>query len=584
MKPRIVRDFLIGLPARYPLRTAASAVFFIATAAWMWKAATWQDTFSIEDRFQPGDRIQSYMERGEGEPLPSGELGVAGGEKARRRYIVNRRADQRLFLRIKKSPSPMINFAAVLVYLNAEVPLDPALLDGRPIDITQDTAPGKMRIELRMENRDSPGGPPIPALESFSIERWAPKAPIRWGGFLFFAAGATYFWFVVLIIVVPSIWARCSLDRAGLTDRRRILWMLGAAVVLGGCIWLWAHPVWKAKKDYDDRTAISNGALLLDFGYQSGQMYFRSRVRPAFPAIIQPLLVAAPHRFDSYWLNPSDNFTRDWFIYDQDNWSFGLFEYPFLCFAAMSLALVMAGLLYSIYRKVDASLLAAGLASVLCLIFFRRSLAIPITQTVNLLVNVLAVWAFLHWGQRGSIFQKFFAGTILGFAFIEKETATTTALSLALFLFMDGPPKEAARRFAASTPYWLGVTLWPVYYFGFVSAGGFPEILSNFSDHLRQQEINHFESLTPAGGLRDMWAVFSFGLPIALLGFALSAIRGFRERSDRLFLAWTIGCLPVFTLPYIFPRFLQFYIPSMAFWATTVAVEAGNVISRSRGR
>lgn len=568
--------------AAHPFRSGGAVLLLAITAAWMVSAARWQDTFVIEDSFLPSDRIRAYMDAGDGVPTEGGGLAMEAGSEGVRRYFLHRRKDHRLFIRIAAAPQPNAGVEAVLVYRSEEIKIPAAGYDGRPIDLTPLTNEGKNVLELRLFNRAPEGSPPAKVLDAFAIERWAPEPTMHWGAFLFFAALAGYFWFVVAIGFVPSVVKQLAGERGSLECTRRNAWMMGALVVLGAFALVTTHPSWDERKDYDDRAAISNGALLLDTGYDPAQMYFRSRVRPAFPAIIQPLLVLSPHRFDSYWLNPSDNFARDWFIYDQDNWSYGLFTYPLLSFMSMGFALLTIAGFYSIYRRAEVSLLTSGVATALAAVFLYRALAIPITQVVNLFSNVLAVWAFLAWGMERNYARTFFAGTVLGFAFLEKETASTTAICIGLFLLMESPVREAPRRVVGSLPFWVGAAVWPLVYFGFVSDGGFAEIFENFSDHLRQQEINQFESLTLASGIRDLWVVFSVGLPLGIAGLVYSSARRLPSKADRLFLAWAIGCLPVFTLPYIFPRFLQFFIPAFAFWTALMATKFFHLWPRSR--
>ena len=59
---------------------------------------------------------------------------------------------------------------------------------------------------------------------------------------------------------------------------------------------------------------------------------------------------------------------------------------------------------------------------------------------------------------------------------------------------------------------------------------------------------------------------------------------GLRAPGEKLALCWTLGCLPVFTLPYIFPRFLQYLIPAMAFWVAMTAANAFKGLAYIRQR
>lgn len=564
---------------RHPIRTALGGVILCLFAYLTALALNWKDEFVIEDTFSKSDRIRNFMEKGDGVLMEDGRLGVAGGETAERRYLISRTTNQSLNLRIRRAANPIIDVAAFIVFEKQNTALDPVMFDGRPIDITLLTHHALSRIEIRMTSRAPGGSPPEPALESFSIERVGKPVPRDWPSFIFFWSVALFFWGTLALAVVPAIFERALGDRGNLAPDRRVFWALSILAMLLSFAWLTSNPAWKAKKDYDDRSAISNGATLLDFGYQPSMLYFRSRVRPAFPAIVQPILTLRPHRLSEYWLNPSDFKARVWFIHDQDNWSFGTSTYPILSFTSLGVALVMLGLAYALYREAGVSGSAALVATLLFAIFYRRALAIPITQTLNLFVNLVAVWAWLRWGSRDAFFVRCFAGLFLGLAIIEKETAGTTAAAIGLFILVDGPIRSIPSRLLASLPFWLGAAVLPVWYFGGVSEGGFGELFSNFDQHLSQQELNQFEPLSLASGVRDLWTVFSAGLPLALLAIAAGAVGRFRSRAEKLFLCWAIGCLPVFSLPYIFPRFLQFFIPAFAFWIATLADRSRRVLA-----
>lgn len=554
-------------------RTVGALCLIVVLGGLAWRSTRMADSLELVDTFDQRSRMPTFMQPPVGGQAVAGGLALRGGETAVRRYRITRAADHRSFIRVKKGDDPRIEAELMLLLGAFEVAsvIDGKGFDGRPIDVTSLTEPGSNWIELRLSNRAPPGTPPLLALESFAIERRGERHPTAGLPFAFYWGACVFFWVGLAAFIIPGVASEIRTDWSGSAIERGRL--IAALLILVGCVaWLCLLPEWRSKKDYDDRTAISNGATLIESGYDPSALYFRSRVRPGFLSMSLPLLVLSPHRFYELWFNPSDFHLREWLIYDEDNGSFGLAIYPTLSLAALASALAMICLLYAIYRRLDISPLTAFLAAALFSLYFGRSLAIAVTQTTNLLVNLAAVWAFLAWGRGGSAGPKFAAGLFMGFAFIVKETALTTALCLILFLLSSGPLSLLGARLRASIPFWIGAAFWPLLFFGFVSEGGFAELFANFDEHLRQQELNQFESLTVASGLKDLWSVFSVGLPIAILGLAVSARKKFASPGARFLICWTIGCLPVFTLPYIFPRFLQYMIPSFSIW-TVIGLE-----------
>ena len=68
-------------------------------------------------------------------------------------------------------------------------------------------------------------------------------------------------------------------------------------------------------------------------------------------------------------------------------------------------------------------------------------------------------------------------------------------------------------------------------------------------------------------------------LSIALVagGLVLAARQFGASRAYRFLICWSVCCLPVFALPYMFPRFLQYFFPSFAVW--TVIAAQGAIVA-----
>jgi hypothetical protein len=550
------------------LRVAGTLIVLAAFAGWGWRATRWNDELRLVDTFGPAAPIRSFMQRADGLPDPQGGLAVAGGELAVRQYSLTRAPHHRLIVRIDALPVKSARVGAWIIAGGETIPLDSTQFDGRPINLSELAPPGNVDVELWIENTSEAGSPPRRMLRHFIVERRGDEQRTHFPTLLFYGAVGVYFWLVVFAFAIPAAVEQFAEDRPKVATRGRAPPLAALLLLLAAFAALLALPEWRIKKDYDDRAAIGNAAALVDSGFDQSGVYFRSRVRPAFLGIAQPFVAAFPHRLSGHWLNPSDNYRQQWLIYDQQGESFGLFTYPALSFASQGLALLMLLGVYGIYRRLGVTPLLAWLATMLAIAYYGRSLTIAITQTLNLCINVLVVWHYLRGGTEARPLYRITTGVMLGFAFLVKETAATTILTLALFTLMDGPVREVGLRVFRSLPMWAGMTLWPLMYFGGIAEEGFGEILSNFGNHLQQEDLNLFEPLTWSTGLRDMVVVFSaVGLGAVAIGLAVGASGRMRSRADRFMLAWAIGSLPVFLLPYIFPRFLKYFIPSFAYWS-----------------
>jgi hypothetical protein len=560
------------LRAIFVLRLAGTLIVCVAFAFWGWRALRWSGEMTLADTFEPTAPIRSFMQRDEGITDGKGGIAVPGGELAVRQYVLTRGAHHRLFFRIKGVSRPEGRLGAWVHAGGETIPLDSALFDGRPIDATELTPPGNLTLEVWIENTAKAGTPAVTLLEGLTIERRTGSRRTHLPTMLFYGAVGLYFWLLVFAFAIPAAAEQLARDGTAAGARGRAPPLAAGLLAVAAFAALMAMPEWRIKKDYDDRAAVGNAAALLDSGFEQSGVYFRSRVRPAFLGIAQPVVAAVPHELSGFWLNPSDGYRQPWLIYDQAGDSFGLFSYPALSLMSQGLALLMVLGVYGIYRRLGVGPLVAWLATMLAMAYFGRSLTIAITQTINLGANVFVVWHYLRGGPEARPLYRMTTGVMLGFAFLVKETAATTILTLALFTLMDGPVREAGLRVFRSLPMWAGAAAWPLFYFGGIAEGGFGEIVSNFGNHLEQEGLNVFEPLTWSTGWRDLRVVFSAaGLGAAAVGLAMGAAGRMRSRADRFMLAWSIGCLPVFLLPYIFPRFLKYFIPSFAYWSVRLA-------------
>lgn len=554
------------------LRIVGALLVIGTMGFWAWKAYHWNDRLELVDRFGPDAAIRSFMLQSEGIYVEDQGLAVPGGQIARRHYGLTRGEGQQLSLEIETAEDAPARFGAWASRGNLRIPLDTTRFDGEPINLSELLPPGNIQLELWIENTDPEGTPPSVLLREIRITRQDQGGTPHLPTLVFYGVTGAVFWLFVAAFAIPTGIEQILTGRAERSSASRSVQALLLLGVVIACAWLLGLPEWEEMKDYDDRAAIGNAAMLLDTEFDQSDVYFRSRVRPAFLGIAQPVLALSPHRLSGYWLNASDNFRQDWLIYDQEGWSYGLFTYPHLTLMSQALALVMILGFWGIYRRLDVMPALALAATLVGTIYYGRSLTIAITQTVNLCVNVLVVWHYLSGGENPSWRHRAATGFLLGLAFLVKETAATTVIALGLFTLIDGPMKDAGRRVFKSLPMWAGALAWPAIYFGLVAEGGFRELFTNFDNHLAQDEINPFEPLTLSTGFRDLAVVFSLaGLGAVAAGLAAGSVDRFRSRADRLMICWVVGCLPVFTLPYIFPRFLMYFIPPFAYWSIRVA-------------
>lgn len=554
------------------IRVAGALAVLAAMGFWGWKAFHWSDRLELIDDFSANAPIRSFMLQSEGVHVEGEGLAVPGGAIARREYGLTYGKGHQLVLEVEPVEGAPARYGAWVSRGDLRIALDTTQFGDEPIPLSHLLGPGNVRLELWIENAAPEGSPPQVLLKELKVIRQGRGGSPDIATLVFYGTTGAVFWLFVAMFAIPTGIEQLLDGRAESAASSRSLQALLLLGVVVASAWMLGQPEWDALKDYDDRAAIGNAAMLLDTEFDQSNVYFRSRVRPGFPGIVQPILALSPHRLSGYWSNASDNFRQDWLIYDQGGWDYGLFTYPHLTLMSQGLALIMVLGLFGIYRRLEVLPAMALGATLLGTIYYGRSLTIAITQTVNLCINVLVVWHYLSAGEHPAWKHRAATGFLLGLAFLVKETAATTVIALGLFTLIDGPMKGAGRRIAGSIPIWGAAALWPAVYFGLIAEGGFGELFTNFDNHLAQDEKNPFEPLTLSSGVRDMTVVFSaLGLGAVALGLAAASAERFRSRADRFMACWAVGCLPVFTLPYIFPRFLKYFIPSFAYWSVRVA-------------
>ncbi len=418
------------------------------------------------------------------------------------------------------------------------------------------------------------------------------------GSALFFSAVCFLAWFLLFGIFLPVLWNNLRLLWRALHTRdfwSRHFWWKPALLLLGlifagGVL---THPLWYGPKRHDDLWALGNTRLLAQKRFDTRDLFFRSRVRPGFLALALPLQAGLAHTLVSVSTTPSDFYQRVFFVYERTGWSWGTRFYPeatFLglltAFSALTLMVRMAGLWSG--SNPDRSTLRAAWCGILGLWFFWRVLESP---TVNI-ITLSATWAFCvaplylfcgAWHTRDARFL-FGSGVATGIAILFNESALTVVAPLVCFqgflLFENRDRGKMALQFAG---FWLAAGVLPLLYYGCLIEGRFGEISRNFGEFAPSQNIlkgTGFEERGLTGTARGLWSVFGPGLLLAIAGLVLELKRVIGKcvsESDRrafcFYLFWAMGCLPVFGLPYFYPRFLVYLIPAGA-WFASVGLEA----------
>jgi hypothetical protein len=434
---------------------------------------------------------------------------------------------------------------------------------------------------------------PTPVLDRLSFQFTHPQTPpLALGSALFFSMVCFLCWFLLLGVFLPVLWDMLRLlgqtlrlpeFRARRFRWQPVLFLLGICAA-GGVL---THPLWYSPKRHDDLWALGNTRLLAQKRFDTHDLFFRSRVRPGFLALALPIQAGLAHTLVSVSTTPSDFYQRTFFVYERTGWSWGTRRYPeasllglLTAFSTIALMTRMSQFWY-VSSRIPA--LRTAFSTLLGLWFFWRVLDSP---TVNI-ITLSATWAFclapfylfsksLWAGDKRFLYAS---GGATGLAILFNESALTVVaplLAFQVFLLIEKRNERAptAIQFAS---FWLLAGILPLLYYGCLIEGHFGEITRNFQEHIRSQEIlkgTGFEERNLIGVLRALWCVLGPGGIVALAGLFMELTRILRKHageSERrvfcFYLFWAIGCLPVFTLPYFYPRFLIYLIPAGAWFA-----------------
>jgi hypothetical protein len=465
------------------------------------------------------------------------------------------------------------------------------------VDLTPNLSPADHYFYLSVTSRNDapPGSPANPALARFELEFQAPPPPpADWRAAIFFLATGWIGWWAILGFLLPR--AERFVRRA-LRVRPERRWRAPAAgLLLIAAAGVASHHVWREPKQYDDLWAMGNARLLPMRSYQTGGVFFRSRIRPAYPPLAMPLATLLPHKLLLVTFTPADGHERLFYVFDREGWSWAQAILPEASLWGLAMALtgaLLIGACWLARDRLPGRRLRALLAVAMAAWFLHRTLGgpllSPVTESVTWAFQIAAMLAYLEFERRPNRWTLPPAAAMTALALLLKESALALAVPLALLqldtLWRRRREAGAARRWVASVAvFWLPAALPALIYFGAIIDGGFGEISHNMALHLqgRHGGLENFETRTPAGAARALWAVFGWGLIPAAIGlWAVAQVPQRRNPAVRLAAVWLLGGCAPFLLPYFYPRFFIYMIPAVAWLAAAGLVAVGGGL---RGR
>ncbi|MBN1866312.1 hypothetical protein JW916_03370 [Candidatus Sumerlaeota bacterium] len=431
----------------------------------------------------------------------------------------------------------------------------------------------------------------VRAVESLKFDFFgsAPR-PVRIASCLFFSGVCFLAWWTLFGWIVPAAVEGIRVPVESLFRSRRSAAfrraVLGAILVIAlGASWkVVAAPVWRLPKLHDDRWALSNARLLAIRRFHTDDLFFRSRIRPGLLALMLPLQTAVRQDLATTSYAPSDFRERTFYVFERRDETWGTRMYAEASVLGMLFALLALGLTARLalrFQGRGAGPLRAALVLLFAAWFLRRilgtSLVSPISLAATWLFLVAPMVAFALAARNPRRRTPWaFAGVLTGLAGLFSESALTVLLPIALYqlqLYGARPRHRFAMRNAVVV-FWIAAAALPTVYYGLVIDGGFGEIAGSFAGHLKSSAfLENYEETSVRGAARALWAAFGVGLPFALAGMILQLRPGGRvPGATGFFLLWLLGCLTVFTLPYLYPRFLIYTIPPLAWFAAEALV------------
>jgi hypothetical protein len=509
-------------------------------------------------------------------------LAILPGTTAERVYEFNKDPAQEVLLTLSFSIPPGGDNKLLIQKGDAVHVVENVNLSGESLNITSKLpgyGPFYITVAARRPAAESPT--PTVLVREFECTIFAPHS-LHTSALVFFVVLASLLYGLILYILVPDL---VHIDLAGWIKsggfRPTTMLFIAAFCIFGALIW--SRRQWYGEKKYDDIMAVSNASLLLDQGFDTEALYFRSRLRPAYIGFVQPLVTFFPNTLVTVTKSPADFQRRIWRIYDRDAGSYGKAIYPEVSAVSLLLPLLIILCLYRIFRLLEVEQTHACLATLLGMFFFSNALSIVLTQSFELFINLFAVYLALrafHCSQKRFLLP---AALAMSLAILTKTSAVTSAIPVALLqIVLIAKSGHALKMLARTALYWSCAALVPLIWFEGFLQGTMHEYATFFREVMDAQQLQQYPSISVAGALVDSFKVFSLFLPVAWVGMVLSLRRrAFASTQTLFFFFWAIGASSVFLLPYIFPRFLQFFIPSIAYFASIALLSAARYTYRA---
>ncbi len=428
----------------------------------------------------------------------------------------------------------------------------------------------------------------LPAIAGVSFQFQRDRAhPMSVLNAAFFGLLCFLCWRLVIGFMLPLAWGAIRFPKSASPFRKALAWILAGLLVLAG-IALLAHSLWYAPKLHDDRWALSNSRLLALEGFDTQDIFFRSRVRPGFMAFMLPLQSCLSHQVETVSYTHSDGKQRLFYVFDRTAKPFGPRVYPEATALAFFLLLTSCLLVARIAFTLDSGpgalprgLITAGFALLLWYRILGSTMVSPISLSITWSFQVVAMLLFVRAWKRGKSWKPWIeAALATGIAILFKESAISFVLPLLLFqllsLFLWNKKKILISRYAC---FWTIAAILPLLYYALILDGGFAEISQNLRQHVGSQEIlEGYLQTTPSGIFRGLFITFHIGIILATLGVLFAILqKRVQSPSHIFFLLWFIGAATVFLLPFFYPRFLIYMIPTIAWFgahASTTGIQA----------
>ncbi len=498
-------------------------------------------------------------------------LALVPGTTAERVYEFDKDPTHEVMLKLSFTVPPGGDNKLLIQKGNAVHITENVNLTGESLNITSKLSgygPFNITLAARLPPAESPGL--VVVVREFECTIFAPHS-LRTSALVFFVLLSLILYCLILYILVPDLvridliaWNRPHGFRAA-----TVLFLVGFCIC--GAL-IWGKKQWYGEKKFDDIMAVSNASLLLDRGFDTEVLYFRSRLRPAYFSFVQPLVTFFPNTLITVTKSPADFQRRIWLIYDRDASSYGKAIYPEVSSASMLLTLLIVLCLYRIFRLFDVEQAHAALATVLAMFFFSNALTIVLTQTLVLFINIFAVYLALRVFHSGQTRLLLPAGVAISLAVLTKTASITSIILIVILqIVLIARSPKALTVLGHVVLYWSVAAVLPLIWFEGFLGGTIQEYSAFLKEYSSTQQAQQYPSTSFARVLLDLFKVFSIFLPVALAGMLLSLKRqALAKAQTRFFFFWAIGASAVFLLPYIFPRFLQYFIPSMAYFASIV--------------